>query len=204
MKRTTLPRNTARRLLLLFFAGFILWSVLLGSRIYAFAQVSDPAPADAAIVLGAAVYRDRPSPVFRERINHGIELFRSGQVQYLIFTGGLGSRDNIAESEAARAYAIANGVPGDRIRIETVSVDTESNLAEAGRIAEALGFDRLLVVSDPFHMKRAMAIAEDLGLNAAASPTSPSRYRSVRAQAIFLIREVYFFSGYLVVDWLGG
>ncbi len=185
-----------KRFFLILLAVFFLWTVLVGSRIYAFAQVSDTAPADAAVILGAAVYRDRPSPVFRERINHGIELYRSGQVDYLIFTGGLGNRDNIAESEAARAYALASGVPAGRILIETASIDTESNLAEARRIADEMGFERVLVVSDPFHMKRAMAIADDLGMNASASPTTTSRYRSVRSQAIFLIREIYFYSAY--------
>ena len=180
--------------------GLFLWSLSIGSSIYTFSQVSDPEIADAAIVLGAAVYRDRPSPVFRERINHGIELFLAGQVQYLIFTGGLGNRDNIAESEAARAYAIANGVPADRILIETNSVDTLSNLSEAKRIITEMGFDRVLVVSDPMHMKRALAMADDVGLNASASPTTTSRYRSVRSQAIFLIREIYFYSAYILVS----
>ncbi|HUF38326.1 MAG TPA: YdcF family protein [Anaerolineales bacterium] len=192
------------RTLLYLLAGFVLWSALLGGRIYAFAQVSDPEPADAAVVLGAAVYRDRPSPVFRERINHAVELYHSGQVGYLIFTGGFGPQDNLAESEAAQEYAISQGVPSDRILIETVSTDTEENLAEASRIMDAMGFDRVLIVSDPYHMLRAMAIAADLGLNASASPTTTSRYESARSQAVFLVREVYFYSAYVVVSWLAG
>lgn len=195
--------STKRRLswpvfILALVAGACLWSVLLGGRIYAYAQVSDPEPADAAVVLGAAVFRGQPSPVFRERINHAIALYRSGQVEYLIFTGGLGTRDEIAESEAARAYAIENGIPPDRILIETVSTDTEENLTEAGKIIAANGFARVLIVSDPLHMLRAMAIAHDLGLDASASPTTTSRYESLRSQAVFLVREVYFYSAYLI------
>jgi uncharacterized SAM-binding protein YcdF (DUF218 family) len=186
------------KFLLALLAGTFLWSVLLGGRIYAYAQVSDPQPADAAVVLGAAVYRDRPSPVFRERINHAVELYRSGRVAYLIFTGGFGPGDNFAEAEAARDYAIESGVPDEVILIETVSTDTEENLAEAGKIIEAMGFERVLVVSDPLHMLRAMAIAADLGLDASASPTTTSRYESIRSQAVFLVREIYFYSAYLV------
>jgi len=198
-----MPKPTRRRFywtrfLLTLLAGTFLWSALLGGRIYAYAQVSDPAPADAAVVLGAAVYRDQPSPVFRERINHAVELYRGGQVGYLIFTGGVGTRDSVAESEAARVYAIESGVPAERILIETVSTDTEGNLAETQKIMQAMGFDRILVVSDPFHMLRAMAIAADLGLNASASPTTTSRYESVRSQGIFLVREIYFYSAYLL------
>lgn len=191
-------RFSWRIFLLTLISGIFLWSVLLGGRIYTYARVSDPAPAAAAIVLGAAVYREQPSPVFRERINHAIDLYFSGQVKYLIFTGGLGTRDNITESEAAREYAIQNGVPADKILIEIVSTNTIENLTEARGIIEAMGFDRVLVVSDPFHMKRAMAIASDVGLNASASPTTTSRYESVRSQGIFLIKEVYFYSVYLL------
>ena len=198
-----MPKPTRRRFywtrfLLTLLAGTFLWSALLGGRIYAYAQVSDPEPADAAVVLGAAVYREQPSPVFRERINHAVELYRDGQVGYLIFTGGVGTRDSVAESEAARVYAIESGVPAERILIETVSTDTEGNLAETQKIMQAMGFDRVLVVSDPFHMLRAMAIAADLGLNASASPTTTSRYESVRSQGIFLVREIYFYSAYLL------
>jgi uncharacterized SAM-binding protein YcdF (DUF218 family) len=186
------------KFLLAVLAGTFLWSALLGGRIYAYAQVSDLEPADAAVVLGAAVYRDRPSPVFRERINHAVELYRSGRVAYLIFTGGFGPGDNFAEAEAARDYAIESGVPEERILIETVSTDTEENLSEAQKIVTAMGFERVLIVSDPLHMLRAMAIATDLGLNASASPTTTSRYESFRSQAIFLVREIYFYSAYLV------
>ena len=195
------PRSYSRRwgrFLVFTLAILSLWALLLGTRIYAFAQVSDPLPADAAIVLGAAVFRERPSPVFRERINHALTLFETGQVEYLIFTGGFGNRDNLAESEAARLYAIENGVPADRILIETVSTDTLENLEQAQGIIEQMGFDRVLVVSDPIHMQRAMAIAADLGLNAASSPTGTSRYESFRSQVIFLLREIYFYSAYLL------
>jgi uncharacterized SAM-binding protein YcdF (DUF218 family) len=104
----------------------------------------------------------------------------------------------VAESEAARDYAIENGVPAERIRIETVSTDTEGNLSEAGKIISMMEFERVLIVSDPLHMLRAMTIAADLGLDAAASPTPTSRYESVRTQAIFLVREVYFYSAFLI------
>jgi len=65
---------------------------------------------DAAIVLGAGISHDKPSPVFRERINHAIYLYRQGKVEHLIFTGGLGEGETLAESEVARMYAIENAV----------------------------------------------------------------------------------------------
>ena len=68
---------------------FLIWVAALGVQIAQFAEQSSPNQADAAVVLGAAVYRDRPSPVFRERINHAIGLYQSGQVDAIIFTVGL-------------------------------------------------------------------------------------------------------------------
>ena len=106
--------------LLIFFASLL----LLARDIYSFSLTSSVVPADAAVVMGATVFRDRPSPVFRERINHAIHLYRQGVVQYLIFTGGLAGNDELAESEAARNYAISQGVPIEHIFIETESDNT--------------------------------------------------------------------------------
>ncbi len=106
----------------------IVWLVLVSASVLTYALQRDEQPADAAIVMGAAVYRDRPSPVFRERINHAIELYQQGTVRALIFTGGRDAYDSIAESEAARTYAVQAGVAGADIFIETLSTDTEENL----------------------------------------------------------------------------
>jgi energy-coupling factor transporter ATP-binding protein EcfA2 len=57
--------------------------------------------ADAAIVLGAAVYTDRPSPVFEERIRHGVALYKAGRVRLLVMTGGRDPGDRLSEAEAA-------------------------------------------------------------------------------------------------------
>ena len=166
--------------------------VVLGIQISNFAEQTSSQPADAAVVLGAAVYRDRPSPVFRERINHAIYLYETGQVKVLIFTGGVGNFDNISESEAARQYAIEMGVPDEDIFIETTSHNTYGNLENAKAILESQGYRTMLVVSDPLHMRRAMAYAVDLGLNAASSPTTTTRYVSFAPRMEFLMREVYF------------
>lgn len=168
------------------------------AQIYRYASETADGPADAAIVLGAAVYNERPSPVFRERINHAINLYRTGNVKYLIFTGGIGNRDEIAESEAARNYALQHGIPPEAILIETTSTTTSENLRQAKRLVEEYNLGRVLVVSDPLHMKRAMTIATELGLDASPSPTPTTRYRTWRSQSSFLIRETYFYSLFLL------
>lgn len=178
------------------FLALIVWALVTGASIYRYSFTDETTSADAAIVLGAAVYRERPSPVFRERINHAISLYRQGLVDALIFTGGVGRNDDRAESEAAREYALEAGIPAGDIYIETVSTDTYTNLQGAQALMAQQGFTRALIVSDPLHMQRAMAYAEDLGLDAYSSPTPTTRYESARSQLWFLFREVVFNMGY--------
>ena len=163
-------------------------------QVAAHAELNPEARGDAAVVLGAAVYREQPSPVFRERINHAVELYFEGRVRAIIFTGGVGSRDTLAESEAARDYAVSLGVPLEDIWIEAVSSNTYENLLGAKSIADAEGFGSLVIVSDPLHMRRAMLIADTLGLEAVSSPTPTTRYQSWEPKFSFFLREVYFLS----------
>jgi uncharacterized SAM-binding protein YcdF (DUF218 family) len=174
------------------------WVFSVQLSVLSYAWLTDASPADAAIVMGAAVYRDRPSPVFRERINHAITLYQSGMVDALIFTGGRDAYDAVAESEAARAYALEAGVADADIYIETTSTDTESNLREAQRIVTTNQFERVLIVSDPFHMRRAITVAEDVGLDAHPSPTPTSRYRTLWSNLWFWLRESYVYGAYLL------
>jgi uncharacterized SAM-binding protein YcdF (DUF218 family) len=163
-----------------------------GIEVLRYAAMSDNGPADAAIVLGAAVPTTGPSPVYVERINHAVELYRSGAVKYLIMTGGKGLGERVAEADAGREKAIADGVPADAILTETQSRDTRGNLANAKPIVTAHAFDKVLIVSDPLHMMRAMQMAAEVGLDAAPSPTPTTRFRTLRTQLPMLIKETYF------------
>ncbi|BBB62839.1 hypothetical protein UNDKW_4566 [Undibacterium sp. KW1] len=149
--------------------------------------------ADAAIVLGASVWKDRPSPVFAERIKHGIHLYKNGQVQYLIFTGGVSEGDTLSESAAARQYAIAEGVPADNILTEEVSKNTYQNLVQACKPMRAHQLKNVMIVSDPLHMKRAMTMANELQLHAISAATPTSRYISRRSKTKSLLYESFFY-----------
>jgi len=183
---------------LIILSVLLLTAGLLAARIYSYRTSTSNAPADAAVVLGAAVWGAEVSPVFRERINHGIDLYRKGMVRKLIFTGGRGNKREPTESAAARQYAIQNGVPATDILIEEKSHTTYENIVYAKEVAEAHGLRKLLIVSDPLHMKRAVVMARDLGLAAEPSPTQTTRYTGVRSQAGQLARETYFYFGYLL------
>ncbi len=181
-------------------AGFLCWiaGVAVWIAIGPPEQSSDYA--DVAIVLGAAVDGDVPSPVFAARIDHAIGLLRSGRVQLIIFTGAQSPEDTLSESEAARQYAIADGVPSGFIQTEAVSRTTHQNLVESVKVMNAVGARRALIVSDPLHLRRANMMAHGLGLDAKVSHTPTTRYKSWSTKAPFLMREVYFIHHF----WLFG
>jgi uncharacterized SAM-binding protein YcdF (DUF218 family) len=170
----------------------IVATLAFGAEVLRYAAMTDDGPADAAVVLGAAVRTTGPSPVYVERINHAVWLYKSGAVKYLIMTGGRGLGERVAEADAGRDLAITDGVPANAILSETASRDTEQNIANVMPIVAERGFGKVLIVSDPLHMMRAMQIAGRVGLDASPSPTPTSRYRTLLSQIPMLIRETYF------------
>jgi len=185
-----------QKILLAIFGLLLIWVGTLAIQIVRYSGMTTTQNAHAGIVLGAAVWNARPSPVFEERINHAINLYTRGDIQFLIFTGGKGDGDALSEAQVGKNYAIENGVLPEHIFIETQSRTTVENLEEAKNIVDQQGFGRVLIISDPLHMKRAMVISDDLGLNGFPSPTPTSKYRTWKSKSGFLIREIYFLSKY--------
>lgn len=185
--------------LLLTLVGMTLLAVnYLAWSIYTYPSHSTPVSADAAIVLGAAAWGEQPSPVFRERLNYALELYRTGTVHKLIFTGGQADASEPAEAVVAQRYAFERGIPEADILIETHSRSTRENLYYARQVALKHDLTRLLIVSDPLHLKRAVLIAQDLGMDAHPAPTPTTRYQSPGSQLKFLVRETYFYTVYLI------
>jgi uncharacterized SAM-binding protein YcdF (DUF218 family) len=168
------------------------------ARIYTYSSVAVDKQADAAVVLGAAVWSQNVSPVFRERINHAVDLYRKGKVRKLIFTGGQGNSNEPTEAAAASSYAQANGIPIQDILVEQKSHTTFENIVNAKQLADANSLKTVLIVSDPMHMKRAMTMARDVGLIAYPSPTPTTRYVGWRTQMSELARETFYYLGYLI------
>ena len=174
-------------LVLLWLLGVAAWIIWVGDR-------DQAAPADAIIVLGAAAYDAKPSPVFEERIRHGLDLYRQGYAPKLIFTGGFGGAGaRFSESQVARRYALKQEIPARDILIENRSRTTRQNLVEAKRLMDAHGMHRAILVSDPLHMARALRLSEELGIDALASSTPSTRFRSFHTSWRFLAQEIYFF-----------
>lgn len=153
---------------------------------------------DCIIVLGAAVQGSQPSPVFEERLRHGIALQQRGLASKILFTGGTGEGQSLSEGEVGERFALSLGVPPQEILKETKSRTTRDNLVEAQDVMRVHGLESAIIVSDPLHLKRASAMAKGLGLEAVTSPTSTTRYRTWKTKTGFLLRELYFVHHYWI------
>ena len=172
----------------------LFWLAGVAAYITWVGQRDDARPADAIIVLGAAAYDAKPSPVFEERIRHGIDLYRRGLAPKLIFTGGYGGVGaRFSESQVARRYALRQGVPDKAILIESLSRNTHDNLRQASLLMQQHQLHDVIVVSDPLHMARALRLSQELGIHALASSTPSTRFRSFHTSWRFLAQEIYFF-----------
>ncbi len=148
------------------------------------------ATADAIVVLGAAQYNGRPSPVFRARLNHAAALYQRGFAPVLLVTGGVGTGDSLNEAIVGRAYLARLGLPPDALVALPAGDDTYASLAEVARWFEGRASRRVLLVSDGFHMLRLRIIAERLHLTPLTSPATGSPIRaSPRQNTAYLLAE---------------
>lgn len=186
---------------ILLFAALLLVIFLIATAvsIVNYGNKDEKQISDVVIVLGAGATDTDVSLVYRERINHGIWLYENGYVDYLILTGGVGEGNIHSDAYVAKQYALSMEVPEAAILIEETSVITEENLENAKKLMDANWLSTAIIVSDPLHMKRAMLMAKDYGIEAYSSPTPTTMYRSAKTKIPFLVREEFFYIGYCVV-----
>lgn len=128
---------------------------------------------DVIVALGARVLPDgRPGGALSRRIAHAASLYCDGRADWLVVCGGIGEHPP-AEAEVMRAYARELGVPEARILLEDRSADTFENAVNAAQILRARGWRRVLVVSDAFHLPRALFLFRRLGFAVEGSPAPP-------------------------------
>src|SRR3954454_23844991 len=127
-------------------------------------DVEEARAADIIIVLGAAEYRGRPSPVLQARLNHALTLYRQGLAPYLLTTGGSGGDPVYTEGEVGRAYLTQHGVPSEAILVEPEGSTTAQSLASAVEIMKRMNFKSCVVVSDGYHIFRVKRMLEGRGI----------------------------------------
>jgi uncharacterized SAM-binding protein YcdF (DUF218 family) len=188
-----------------YFAGVLVLGVVIAAglvvRIVQFAQPADVTQADAIIVLGAAQYNGTPSAVFRERLDHAAQLYRSGDAPHIITTGGGQPGDAMSEGEAGARYLVSDGLPESSVDAVATGIDTLISLRAAAAEARAHGWDSVILVTDPWHMARSRAIARDLGLDVQTSPVTSGPAADDAVRARYIAREL---AGLLFYRLVGG
>ncbi|WP_288886668.1 YdcF family protein [uncultured Eubacterium sp.] len=161
-----------------------------------YSKVYSDKECDVAIVLGAACSNLKVSEVYKQRLNQSVKLFEDGKVKYIITTGGKGKGNTVADATVAKDYLVKCGIPEDVILEEKDSTITQENLENAKDIMDEGNLKTALIVSDPLHMKRAMLLTKDAGIDGYSSPTKTSAYKSLSTKAPFVARETFFYVGY--------
>lgn len=199
MSRRT-PRRAATLLSRLFVVALTGWLACIAS-IYIWSTRNSTETADAIIVMGAAQYSGRPSPVLRARLDQAMSLWSAHRAPRMIFTGGRREGDMISEAAAGRRFAIRRGVPPRAILLEATGRTSLASMHGAAVLLALRGDSvkapmsarpRVLLVSDPFHMLRLDVLARLHGLTPLASPTRTSPISANNAVALeYVLRESF-------------
>jgi uncharacterized SAM-binding protein YcdF (DUF218 family) len=154
-------------------ATFALW-VTSAAAVLIWSNRDEARPAQAIVVLGAAQYAGKPSPVLRARLDHALDLWNRHLASLLILTGGTGLGDTTSEAAVGRTYARKRGVPDSAILVESEGRTTSESMRAVAGMLEVRGLQSALLVSDPFHMLRLRILARRFGFTPYTSPTQTS------------------------------
>jgi uncharacterized SAM-binding protein YcdF (DUF218 family) len=172
----------------------LLWLLSLGA-VLAAGMLPSGQHADAILVLGAAQYNGRPSPVLRARLDHALELHRDGRAPWLIVTGGIGAGDTLSEAEVSRRYAVRNGVPDSLILLERRGQTSAQSVGAAAELMHQRGLRSALVVSDSYHMMRLELLVRRGGItpHRSPAPNAPIDQATRRTRWRYIARESVMF-----------
>jgi uncharacterized SAM-binding protein YcdF (DUF218 family) len=179
------------------FAGIAI--AMLGLAIFGEARNDETAPADAIVVLGTAQWDGRPSTTFQARLDHALELYRTGYAPIVVLTGGFATGDRYSEAGVGRAYLRDRGVPDNALETVPEGRTSAESLSAARDLLVSRSSRTVLLVSDPFHMFRLKRMSSDLGLDPLASPTwtspirpdSPLEYRYMARELVAYIAYAF-------------
>ena len=176
------------------FSAAILATCWISIRIERQAARDEAQPADVILVLGAAEYRGRPSPVLKARLDHALDLYRKRLAPRIMTTGGAGGDPVFTEGDVGRDYLTSRGVPPEAIVVEKEGSSTVASTALAGEIMRRMELQSAIVVSDGYHIYRVKKMLEGRGLTVYGSPR-PERVRDTLRERWNYVKQAV---GYLL------
>jgi uncharacterized SAM-binding protein YcdF (DUF218 family) len=168
-----LLRRLRRAFVLVLLAAVCIYTVAL-VMVLVVSQEDQRRAVDAIVVLGAAQYNGRPSPVLRARLDHALRLYSEGYAPRIVVTGGVGRGDTTSEAIVGRHYLLAHDVRPADVVVQPQGRSTQASMTAVADWLAAEGLHRVILVSDPFHMFRLRLEARRTNLEAYTSPTESS------------------------------
>lgn len=156
--------------------------------------IDDAESSDVIVVLGAAEYNGRPSPVLKARLDHAYSLYERGLAPKLITTGGAGGDPQFTEGEVGRDYLVKLGVPSEDIIVEEEGDSTVHTVVAVSEIMRRMGLNSAIVVSDGYHIFRVQKILEHEGMTVWGSPRPAAPQSGARERWLY-VRQAF---GYLL------
>ncbi len=148
----------------------VTYLVMLSKQIERQSTLDESQKADIIVVLGAAEYNGRPSPVLRARLDHAFELYTKGLAPLILTTGGAGGDPQFTEGEVGRNYLVRRGIPAERIAVEGEGDTTVSTVLAVSEIMRRMGLTSAILVSDGYHIFRSKRILQNQGMRVLGSP----------------------------------
>ena len=158
---------------LILLAAIVVYTVALVT-VLVVSQQDQKRAVDAIVVLGAAQYNGRPSPVLRARLDHALRLYSEGYAPRIVVTGGVGRGDTTSEAIVGRHYLLSRDVPPQDVVVQSQGRSTEASMTAVADWLASEHLQRVILVSDPFHMFRLQLEARRTNLEAYTSPTESS------------------------------
>lgn len=172
---------------------FLLWAYQVAGLTLAVrdqAQKEEARPSDIIVILGAAEYKGKPSPVFRSRLDHAYDLYKQKMAPRLLTTGGSGGERVHTEAEVGRQYLANRGIPVENIYVETEGATTAQSTAASAEILKRMGLKSCILVSDGYHLFRAKRMMESYGLDCVGSPRQSKEVSNLQAGWLYLRQAV--------------
>lgn len=171
----------------LFLVAFLIFEGFLTYKMMNFKNINQLKDVKYEVILGAGLYGDKPSPILQERLDEGLEYLKLHPNTKVIVSGGQGSNELIPEAEAMKNFLLSQGISSDRIIEENKSKSTFQNLEFSQKILEKRNAnkDEVLIVTNDFHLFRAMEIADFLGIKNEGLPSKTPFYLRVQ----YMVRE---------------
>lgn len=175
-------------------AGTLLVALLVvggtAFRVWQVASVDQRQPVDVSVVLGAAQYHGQPSDILEARLKHALKLYEDGVTDHIITVGGRKSGDAYTEARAGKEWLVEHDVPASKIIDVETGSDTLGSVQAAAEVAHQQNWSSALIVSDPWHSLRSRTMANDMGLDAYASPARTGPVVQTRdIQVRYIVRE---------------